>query len=83
MQIDYETDSAVQDMLRSHPSFVGKTLVVIAHRIATIEDSDIIVVLDQGEVAEIGTPQDLLKKADGLFSKMVKAKEREEESTGQ
>ena len=66
-------------MLRSHPSFVGKTLIVIAHRIATIEDSDIIVVLDEGKVAEIGSPEELLMNPDGLFFKMVRAKEREEQ----
>jgi ATP-binding cassette subfamily C (CFTR/MRP) protein 1 len=55
--VDYETDSAIQQTLRQSPAFQGKTLIVIAHRIHTVIDSDMIVVLSDGRVVEQGAPQ--------------------------
>ncbi|AAS54536.2 AGR047Wp [Eremothecium gossypii ATCC 10895] len=58
--IDVETDKVIQDTIRS--SFNDRTILTIAHRINTIMDSDKIVVLDKGTVAEFDTPENLLKK---------------------
>ena len=41
------------------------------HRIATILDSDSILVLDDGHVAEYGSPAELLAKENGLFASLV------------
>ena len=49
----------------------GRTVLVIAHRMRTIEAADRIVVLDGGRVAEEGSPEELLAKEDGIFSRMV------------
>jgi ATP-binding cassette subfamily C (CFTR/MRP) protein 1 len=51
--------------------FKNRTIVTIAHRINTIVDSDRIVVLDHGKVAEFDTPAELIKKK-GLFYELVK-----------
>lgn len=48
----------------------GKTVIVIAHRMRTIENADKIIVLNEGKVAEEGNPQELIKK-NGQFTKMV------------
>lgn len=48
----------------------GTTLLTIGHRIATIIDYDKILVMDKGEVAELDTPANLLRKDDGVFKKM-------------
>ncbi|MDR0415510.1 MAG: ABC transporter ATP-binding protein/permease [Prevotellaceae bacterium] len=47
-----------------------KTVLIIAHRMRTVANADKIVVLDDGSVAESGSPKDL-KKQNGLFAKMV------------
>ncbi len=47
----------------------GRTAIVIAHRLSTIQKADLIVVLDQGEVKEVGTHQELLEQ-DGFYRKL-------------
>jgi ATP-binding cassette, subfamily C (CFTR/MRP), member 1 len=51
--------------------FNDRTIITIAHRINTILDSDRIVVLDYGKVAEFDTPKNLIEKK-GLFYDLVK-----------
>ena len=51
--------------------FKNKTIITIAHRINTILDSDRILVLDRGTVAEFDSPAELVKKK-GLFYDLVK-----------
>ncbi|CAD0019815.1 unnamed protein product [Aureobasidium pullulans] len=51
--------------------FKDRTIITIAHRINTILDSDRIVVLDHGRVAEFDTPSALVKKK-GLFYELVR-----------
>ena len=60
----------LQTTLRSS-IFKDRTIVTIAHRINTILDSDRIVVLDNGSVAEFDTPRALVERG-GLFYELVK-----------
>ena len=48
----------------------GKTVVVIAHRMRTVEAADKVVVLEGGRVVEQGAPSDLMAR-EGLFARMV------------
>ena len=47
-----------------------KTVLVIAHRMRTVQAADQIVVLSDGRVAEQGSPEELLQKPNGLFARM-------------
>jgi ABC-type multidrug transport system fused ATPase/permease subunit len=67
--VDNATDSLIQHTIRS--AFTQCTILTIAHRLHTIIDSERILVLDAGEVAEYGKPEDLLKKPDGKFKALV------------
>lgn len=51
--------------------FVGRTAVIVAHRLSTVKSADQIIVLDKGEVAEIGNHQELLEKQ-GVYYHLVK-----------
>lgn len=51
--------------------FKDRTIITIAHRINTILDSDRIIVLDHGSVAEFDRPNELIRKK-GLFYELVK-----------
>jgi ATP-binding cassette subfamily C (CFTR/MRP) protein 1 len=68
--VDVETDALLQTTLRSS-MFRDRTIITIAHRINTILDSDRIIVLQRGEVAEFDTPDALIRQK-GLFYELVK-----------
>ena len=51
----------------------GRTSLVIAHRLATIRNADMILVMDQGEIVERGTHNELLKNPDGYYTKLYEA----------
>ncbi|KAM0254312.1 hypothetical protein ACHAQJ_006898 [Trichoderma viride] len=68
--VDIETDAMLQATLRS-PLFSNRTIITVAHRLNTILDSDRVVVLDKGEVAEFDTPSALYKKQ-GVFYNLMK-----------
>lgn len=67
--IDTETDNIMQKTIREETSRC--TVITIAHRIPTIVDSDLVLVLDQGEVAEYDSPGRLQRDGSSSFSKLV------------
>ncbi|KAJ2118242.1 Canalicular multispecific organic anion transporter 1 [Coemansia sp. RSA 922] len=67
--VDLETDKSVQELIRKE--FSDCTVLTIAHRLETIMNSDRIIVMDKGTIAEIGTPEELLAK-DRMFAQLVK-----------
>ncbi|MBR0270860.1 MAG: ABC transporter ATP-binding protein [Methanobrevibacter sp.] len=66
--LDVENESKIQKALSE--LIKNKTVIIIAHRMRTIANADKIVVLDDGKIAEQGSPEELLSN-DGLFKKMV------------
>ncbi len=58
--VDTRTEKAIQDAM--HSIMQGRTSIVIAHRLSTIRDSDLIVVMERGEIAESGSHEELLAK---------------------
>jgi len=67
--LDAESEYLVQEALER--IMVDRTVLTIAHRLSTIKSADQIAVLDKGQVAEIGSYQDLMKINDGLFRRLV------------
>ncbi len=67
--LDYESENAIRQTIQT---LKGKaTVLIIAHRFATIRTADRAVVLDNGGVAESGSLQELLTKQDGYLAGMV------------
>ena len=66
---DVESETEVQGALSR--LLAGKTVIVIAHRMRTVQAADKVVVLEEGHVAEQG-PLDELMAANGLFARMVR-----------
>ncbi len=67
--LDVENETKVQGALSR--LLAGKTVLVIAHRMRTVEAADKIVVLTDGKVAEEGRPAELLAKENGIFRRMT------------
>ena len=68
--IDVETDSIIQETIRRE--FLGCTVLTIAHRINSVMDSSRILVLDKGRVAEMDSPEELLKNTQSMFYRLAK-----------
>jgi ABC-type multidrug transport system fused ATPase/permease subunit len=68
--LDSESEHLVQEALDK--LMVGRTSIIIAHRLATIRNADKIVVLQKGEVQESGTHQELMLNNSGLYQKLSK-----------
>lgn len=77
--MDRKTDAMIQTMLREwvdrKRAAGGKvpTLLTIAHRIDTIMDCDLLLVLHDGEMVEFGSPAELMNVNGGKFAGMVEA----------
>lgn len=67
--LDVENETQVQTALSR--LLVGKTVLVIAHRMRTVANADTIVVLAEGRVVEQGKPADLMAQEGGLYRHMV------------
>jgi ATP-binding cassette subfamily B protein len=68
--LDAESEKMVQEALNR--LMVGRTSIIIAHRLATIREVDCIYVLDQGRIAEKGTHEELSEKTDGIYNGLAK-----------
>jgi ATP-binding cassette, subfamily B, bacterial len=65
--LDYESERAIQVAMRS--LFGTCTLIIIAHRLSTVREADQIVVLDQGEILEVGNHETLIDRG-GLYARL-------------
>lgn len=71
--VDANTDAQVQNTIKKEFVEKGATVIIVAHRLDTVLDSDKIVVMGDGEVIEYGKPSDLLKINNGQLRTMVDA----------
>ncbi|EOA32624.1 hypothetical protein CARUB_v10015919mg [Capsella rubella] len=67
--VDTATDKLIQETLRQH--FSDCTVITIAHRISSVIDSDMVLLLDQGLIEEHDSPRRLLEDRSSSFSKLV------------
>ncbi len=68
--VDAETEAAIQESLDRLMRDARRTVFVIAQRISTVRDADLILVLDNGEVAAMGTHEELLRDSE-LYNEIL------------
>uniref|UniRef100_A0A1J3EAZ1 ABC-type xenobiotic transporter n=1 Tax=Noccaea caerulescens TaxID=107243 RepID=A0A1J3EAZ1_NOCCA len=68
--VDSATDGVIQKIISQE--FKDRTVVTIAHRIHTVIESDLVLVLSDGRIAEFDSPAKLLEREDSFFSKLIK-----------
>lgn len=68
--LDSQSESLIQ--LALNKARVGRTVVVIAHRLTTVQNADTICVLDAGRIRQKGTHEELIQQSDGLYATMWK-----------
>ena len=56
--LDADNERYIMEKLNEF--FIGKTVIIVAHRLSTVKNADKIVVLDNGNIAEIGTHEELV-----------------------
>lgn len=63
--LDSESEKLVQDALET--LMQGRTSFIIAHRLSTVRTADKIIVVQQGEVVEVGTHEELIERENGVY----------------
>ena len=73
--VDYRTDAIIQTTLRDEFGRGKSTILVVAHRLSTIMDTDRVLVMSDGRVVEFDSPERLLRNPDSYFARLVAAEE--------
>lgn len=73
--LDSESERVVQEALDK--AAVGRTTIVIAHRLSTIRNADLIAVVQNGQIMETGSHEELIQNEDGLYSSLVRLQQTE------
>jgi len=68
--LDYESEKIIQDNMRS--ICAGRTVLIIAHRLSAVRDANRIVVLERGQIAEVGSHAELLRDPNGIYSHLYR-----------
>lgn len=71
--LDAESEKSVQEALDR--VMVGRTTVVVAHRLSTIRNADVIAVVQNGKIAETGSHEELISKPNGAYASLVQLQE--------
>jgi ATP-binding cassette subfamily B protein len=67
--VDTETEQLIQEALDR--VMQGRTVFAIAHRLSTLKNASKLIVLDKGQIAEVGSHDELMQKEEGIYRKLV------------
>ncbi|PRQ53741.1 putative xenobiotic-transporting ATPase [Rosa chinensis] len=74
--LDSESERVVQEALDK--AAVGRTTIIIAHRLSTIRNADVIVVVQNGQVMETGSHDELFQRENGLYTSLVRLQQTDQ-----
>ena len=64
--LDYESEKIIQDNMRRISQ--GRTVIIIAHRLSAVRQANRILVMDKGQIVEVGSHEQLLKNPNGIYT---------------
>jgi len=76
--VDVETEAEIRQALGK--LMLGRTTFIIAHRIQSVMMADLILVLDKGEIVQMGTHEELLNQPDGMYRRIYELQTRLDEA---
>ena len=76
--MDVETEAEIRQALGK--LMLGRTTFIIAHRIQSVMMADLILVLDKGEIVQMGTHEELLNQPDGMYRRIYELQTRLDEA---
>jgi subfamily B ATP-binding cassette protein HlyB/CyaB len=72
--LDYESERIIHDSMEKICR--GRTVIVVAHRLSAVRDADRILVMERGQIAEIGTHHELLDRKNGIYAHLYRLQTR-------
>jgi len=66
--LDYESERIIQNNMKAICQ--GRTVIIIAHRLSAVRDANRIIVMDRGQIAEVGSHSELLRHEAGHYSRL-------------
>lgn len=79
--LDLESEAAVQKAIDGLLAMGGRTAIVVAHRLSTVRDADVINVVQDGKVAESGTHEALMAKENGVYRGLLSLQAKKKAET--
>ncbi|KAJ7974483.1 ABC transporter B family protein [Quillaja saponaria] len=77
--LDSESERVVQEALDK--AAVGRTTIIIAHRLSTIRNADVIAVVQNGQIMEMGSHHNLIGNENGLYTSLIRLQQTEKSKT--
>jgi len=68
--LDYESERIIQDNMKAICQ--GRTVLIIAHRLSAVRDANRIIVMERGQIVEMGTHAELLRNETGHYSRLYR-----------
>jgi subfamily B ATP-binding cassette protein HlyB/CyaB len=68
--LDYESERAIQDGMAS--ICAGRTVLIIAHRLSAVRHAHRIIVMERGQIVEVGSHEELIENSRGVYSKLYR-----------
>jgi len=78
--LDYESEKIIQDNMRQ--ICVGRTVLIIAHRLSAVRDAHRIIVIERGQIVEVGTHAELLRIKNGIYAHMYQLQQGMQSAEG-
>jgi subfamily B ATP-binding cassette protein HlyB/CyaB len=78
--LDYESEKIIQDNMRDICK--GRTVLIIAHRLSAVRDAHRIVVMDKGQIVEVGSHEQLLQNPQGIYAHLYRLQQGNDSTLG-